>query len=31
LKRFTKTDPINTTEARRIISAKLITENKYCF
>jgi hypothetical protein len=31
LKRFTKTDPINTTEARRTISAKLITENKYCF
>jgi alkylation response protein AidB-like acyl-CoA dehydrogenase len=31
LKRFTKTDPINTTEARRIISAKLIAENKYCF
>jgi alkylation response protein AidB-like acyl-CoA dehydrogenase len=31
LKRFTKTDPINTTEARRTISAKLIAENKYCF
>lgn len=31
LKRFTKTDPINTTEARRAISAKLIAENKYCF
>lgn len=31
LKRFTKTDPINTTEARRNISAKLIAENKYCF
>jgi alkylation response protein AidB-like acyl-CoA dehydrogenase len=31
LKRFTKTEPLNTTEARRIISAKLIAENKYCF
>jgi alkylation response protein AidB-like acyl-CoA dehydrogenase len=31
LKRFTKTDPINTTEARRTVSAKLIAENKYCF
>ncbi len=31
LKRFTKTDPINTTEARRAVSAKLIAENKYCF
>jgi alkylation response protein AidB-like acyl-CoA dehydrogenase len=31
LKRFTKTDPMNTTEARRTISAKLIAENKYCF
>ena len=31
LKRFTKTEPINTTEARRTISAKLIAENKYCF
>jgi len=31
LKRFTKTDSINTTELRRNVSAKLITENKYCF
>ncbi|HRG53131.1 MAG TPA: acyl-CoA dehydrogenase family protein [Bacteroidia bacterium] len=31
LKRFTKTDGLNTTEARRNISAKLIAENKYCF
>jgi hypothetical protein len=31
LKRFTKTEPLNTTEARRNISAKLIAENKYCF
>lgn len=31
LKRFTKTEPLNTTEARRAISAKLIAENKYCF
>lgn len=31
LKRFTKTEPLNTTEARRTISAKLIAENKYCF
>ena len=31
MKRFTKTEPLNTTEARRNISAKLIAENKYCF
>lgn len=31
LKRFTKTDGLNTTEARRNISAKMIAENKYCF
>lgn len=31
LKRFTKTEPLNTTEARRAISARLIAENKYCF
>jgi hypothetical protein len=31
LKRFTKTEDINTTEARRNIAAKLISENKYCY
>jgi len=31
LKRYTKTEDINTTLARRNIAAKMIAENKYCF
>jgi alkylation response protein AidB-like acyl-CoA dehydrogenase len=31
LKRFTKTEPYNAKEARRMVAAKLISENKYCF
>ncbi len=31
LKRFTKTEPFNAKEARRVVAAKLISENKYCF
>ena len=31
LKRFTKTDPFNAKDARRRISDKMISENKYCW
>lgn len=31
LKRFTKVTPLNVKESRRIVAAKLISENKYCF
>ena len=31
IKRFTKVAPLNVKESRRIIAAKLISENKYCF
>lgn len=31
LKRFTKTEPYNNKEARRVVAAKLISENKYCY
>jgi hypothetical protein len=31
LKRFTRTEPFNSKESRRMVAAKLITENKYCF
>jgi alkylation response protein AidB-like acyl-CoA dehydrogenase len=31
LKRFTKTEPFNSKEARRKIADKMIAENKYCF
>lgn len=31
LKRFTKTEPFNSVEARRTVAVKLIAENKYCF
>lgn len=31
IKRFTKTAPFNAKEARRRISAKLLSENRYCF
>ena len=31
LKRFTKTEPFNTTAARQAIAQKLIEENEYCW
>jgi hypothetical protein len=31
LKRFTKTEPFNTKEARQQIALKVIEANKYCF
>ncbi len=31
LKRFTKTEPFNTRDARRRIAAKLIEAKSYCF
>jgi len=31
LKRFTKAEPFNTKEARRVIADKMIAEKKYCF
>jgi alkylation response protein AidB-like acyl-CoA dehydrogenase len=31
LKRFTKTEPFNSKDARRRVAAKLISENKYCY
>jgi len=31
LKRFTKTEPFNTTAARQTIAQKLIEENEYCW
>jgi hypothetical protein len=31
LKRFTKTEPFNTKDARRNVAAVLVDANKYCF
>ncbi len=31
IRRFTKTNPLNVKESRRIIAARLISENKYCY